>query len=274
MIPLDDIAPLIKVVLALRPHLDRMILVGGWCHRLYTLRPEALVDRFRPLTTDDADIVLDMKSGVSGPQISDLLAPDFEARYFGETRPPVAEYRLKGSRSGFTVEFLVPQRGDGTRNQLVSISGVVAQSLRYVEILAYSPWAIRLDEASGVPVRAAPIDVMVANPACYLAQKVLTIPERQTAKKRAKDILYVHDTVLLFADRLDELRELWTTVSHRIHAAWLGRVEKNIGRLFSVVTDASREAALIAASSGRPEPPGPELLILRCREGLERIFLP
>lgn len=40
--------------------------------------------------------------------------------------------------------------------------------------------------------------VCVANPGRYLVQKLLSLLDRQHDKKKAKDAIYVHDTLLLF----------------------------------------------------------------------------
>jgi hypothetical protein len=49
--------------------------------------------------------------------------------------------------------------------------------------------------------------VRVANPVSFLSQKIL-IQDVRDRKDRAKDILYIHDTIEIFAGHLAELREL------------------------------------------------------------------
>jgi hypothetical protein len=50
--------------------------------------------------------------------------------------------------------------------------------------------------------------VQVANPASFLAQKIL-IQDARDRNDRAKDILYIHDTIETFSSILAELHELF-----------------------------------------------------------------
>jgi hypothetical protein len=53
-----DIAGFSRLITALDPWLDRVVIVGGWAHRLYHLHPSAQTLDFAPLTTLDADVAL------------------------------------------------------------------------------------------------------------------------------------------------------------------------------------------------------------------------
>lgn len=50
--------------------------------------------------------------------------------------------------------------------------------------------------------------MQIANPASFLAQKIL-IHEQRNYKDRAKDLLYMHDTIEAFSEALDELQKLF-----------------------------------------------------------------
>ena len=50
--------------------------------------------------------------------------------------------------------------------------------------------------------------VSISNSVAFIAQKVL-IQAKRGREDRAKDILYIHDTLEVFGARLPELRELW-----------------------------------------------------------------
>ena len=50
--------------------------------------------------------------------------------------------------------------------------------------------------------------VQIANPASFLAQKIL-IHEQRDYRDRAKDLLYTHDTIEVFSETLDELQKLF-----------------------------------------------------------------
>ena len=104
------------------------------------------------------------------------------------------------------MEFLTPLVGGeftraGDRDVTTPIVGVSAQKLRHLDVLLVSPWSVTL------PMRAATQRVLIANPVSYLAQKLL-ISAKRTPGARAKDILYIHDTLSLFSRSLPELHDM------------------------------------------------------------------
>jgi hypothetical protein len=66
---------------------------------------------------------------------------------------------------------------------------------------------VGLHQENGYPFTS-PKQVQVANPGSFLTQKLLIQKERDR-KDRAKDALYIHDTIEIFAGKLGELRELF-----------------------------------------------------------------
>jgi hypothetical protein len=80
-----------------------------------------------------------------------------------------------------------------------------------------SPWQVELSEENGYalsPKRT----VQIANPASFLAQKILIHPQRDY-KDRAKDLLYMHDTIEVFSECLHELQKLFRDdVAPKLHA--------------------------------------------------------
>jgi hypothetical protein len=72
-----------------------------------------------------------------------------------------------------------------------------------------APWHISLNKTNGYPFEST-THVLVANPVSFLCQKIL-IQDARERKDRAKDILYIHDTIEIFAGHLAELRELFAT---------------------------------------------------------------
>jgi hypothetical protein len=56
-------------VTALDSWLDRVVIAGGWAHRLYHLHPAAQKLDFAPLMTIDADIALPQKLPARTPTI-------------------------------------------------------------------------------------------------------------------------------------------------------------------------------------------------------------
>jgi hypothetical protein len=156
---------------------------------------------------------------------------------------------------------------NGKRKATQEVGGVSSQRLRYIEILLVSPWQIELDEANGYPFTPAK-SILIANATSFLAQKILIHHERDY-KDRAKDLLYMHDTVELFAEHLGELREIFrANIKSKLHARRVAELEDAGKRLFGKVTDTIREAALMA--TGRKL--SAEALTETSQEGLQEIF--
>lgn len=111
--------------------------------------------------------------------------------------------------------------------------------------------------------------VKVANPASFIAQKILIQGERPS-EDRAKDILYVHDTLQLFGSRLAELKQEWaTSVSQRLQTRQRSALARAPQSIFGEVTDDIRRAARIAG----PRAPSPEAIREACLYGLEQLML-
>lgn len=148
---------------------------------------------------------------------------------------------------------------------------MTAQKLRYIDILVTEPWVVRLSARNGFPLGRDGIDVQIANPVSYLLQKMLVLPERKPGKQ-AKDMLYIHDTLLILADALDDLPPVWKRLEATLHRNVRNKMRERRPELFADVTDRARGAARIAASTNRPDPPSAERLLATCRAGLARIF--
>ena len=139
----------------------------------------------------------------------------------------------------------------------------MSHQLRYVDLLLHRPWTVEVRERlfSGV--------VNVANPASFMAQKIL-IQSRRPSEDRAKDILYVPDTLQLFGSRLAELKQDWaTSMSQRLQTRQRNALARAPQSLFGEVTDDIRRAARIAG----PRIPSPEAIREACQYGLEQLML-
>jgi hypothetical protein len=213
------------------------------------------------------------------PSIDEALrAAGFIPSLTGDGRLPVTRYHGQGADRGLYVELIAPLRGSGyTRkgepDDLVAVAGATAQRLRHVDLLLLEPWQLELSEQRGFAVGAHAIGLQVANPASYLAQKVLTLSRRVSAGKRSKDALCIHDTLMLFGDASTELRDQAARVLDTLPSS--ARREFHAQRVALFRDDALIvRAASIAATSGRPNPPSPATITAVCTVGLERIFAP
>jgi hypothetical protein len=261
-----------KFVVALGPWLGELVVVGGWAHRLYRLDPRARKLDYVPLTTLDGDVAVPPKLKKEESNVrKSLLDAGFEEEFIGEDRPPATHYHY-GNGGGFYAEFLAPLEGSeydrsGKRKATKEVSGISSQLLRYIEILLISPWKVELSEANGYAI-SPKRSVQIANPASFLAQKVL-IHEQRDYKDRAKDLLYMHDTVELFSEVLNELQKLFRgRIAQKLHPRRLAEIEGAADKLFGKVDDTVREAALMAA--GRKL--SPERIAETARAGLTEIF--
>jgi hypothetical protein len=266
-----DIAGFSRLIRALDPWLDRVVIVGGWAHRLYHLHPSAQKLGFSPLMTLDADVALPTALPKQLPTMRDsLIANGFQEEFRGHDMPPVTLYHLGDKDGGFYAEFLTPLTGgeytrSGKRNVTAHVAGVNSQKLRFIELLLTGPWTVELQaDDFGLP---SPKPVRVANPVAFLAQKIL-IHHRRSAGDRAKDILYLHDTLQVFGARLDDLRNEWTErVRPALHSRAARIVETAHGQLFGEITDAVRMAAQIAVGRNL----SPEAVRESCQFGLQQI---
>jgi hypothetical protein len=253
---------------ALGPYVDRLVIVGGWAHRLFRHHPLAQTVPYPALMTRDTDVAIPPGIRIDEDSLRErLLARGFTEEFVGDDRPPVTHYVLGGDDAGFYVEFLTPLQGgefrrDGTRDVTLSVSGISAQKLRHLDVLLIAPWAVTLDTA-GVPTT-----VVIANAVTYIAQKLLISGKRKPSE-RAKDVLYIHDTLQLFATALPELRLVWRDAVRPLLGSRVeAKVDQAARRLFSEVTDTAREAAGMA--SGRAL--SAKSLVEACSLGLTRVL--
>jgi hypothetical protein len=200
-----------RLVIALEPWLSQVVIIGGWAHQLYRLHPYAQKLDYPPLTTLDTDIAVPTKLPIGEQDIrTRLLSQGFKEEFVGDVHPPVTHYHLGGGTSGFYAEFLTPLVGgeydrNHKRKATIEVAGIASQQLRHIDLLLKHPWSIDF-ELEGFAAQ-----IQIANPVSYLAQKIL-IHAKRSRGDRAKDILYLRDTLEVFGARLPELRELWLAV--------------------------------------------------------------
>ena len=261
-----------KFVDALAPWLGEVVLIGGWAHRLYRIHPLARKLDYLPLTTLDGDVAVPPRLKAQEATVrQQLLDAGFEEEFVGEDQPPSTHYHY-GKGGGFYAEFLTPLVGSeydrrGRRQTTKEVGGISSQLLRYIEILMLSPWKVELDKENGYPFSARR-NVRIANPASFLVQKIL-IHGKRNYKDRAKDLLYIHDTIEVFSESLEELQTIYQNdVAPRLHPRRRAEIACAAGKLFGKVDDIIREAAPMAAR----RKVSPERLAETSRAGLKEIF--
>lgn len=254
-------ATLMEALRALSPIIERIVVVGGAAHRIHA---QLAGGEEEPLMTEDVDMVICQTGQL--PDVSEALeAADFVGVPRGVKTPPSMIYR---TQNGSYLQFLCRRRGapggrDGNKPGIETSYGLVAESMAHVDILAFEPQTFE------VPNGATPLLGRVAHPACFILQKSL-IWESRGLEERAKDLLYVHDTLRLF-DPL-ELRETalraWETLTKR--------ERRKVARWRSVVldpkTDLPFSAANIANASGRAGQLTGESLLRTSSHGFELLL--
>ncbi len=246
-----DVKDFARLIEALHPWLNQIVVIGGWAYRLYRLHPLAQQLEYEPLATFDTDVAVPAHLSVAGPNMHEcLIASGFLEEKLGEAQPPAAHYRLVSAETGFYAEFLTPLEGNeykrgGQRDATTRIAGVSSQKLRHIDLLLKNPWAVEIDATNGYPT-AETRRVQLPNPASFLAQKAL-IRHKRDRIDRAKDVLYIHDTIEAFGGALTAIRKQWVTdVKPGLHTNGIRKIEKAADVLFAEVDDTIREAARIA----------------------------
>ncbi len=261
---------LIRALETLGPIRSRLVVVGGAAHRLFPLHALGRESGFELLTTDDIDLAVPLELAHDAPP---GLRDRLEAAGFGEevagAAYPSHKYRLAAGNRPY-LQFLAPLTGsgvgrDGQRDLYLRFSGITAEKLRYVHVLLHEPWTVCLRQHD------LEYEARIANPVAFLAQKILIMPTRPL-DKRGKDLLYIYDTLAIFAGHLEELGaradELVPSLSPR-QASRLGR---NAQAHCLREGAESQVAARVAAESLRPRPPDSALIAAACRRGLPWIL--
>lgn len=265
---------MVRVARAIAPERDRFVVIGGAAHQLFRFMELAQSVTFPVLRTLDADVAVDTNQAHFSLRVDERLAhAGFRAVTSGDDSPPATHYVLEGSE-GHYVQFVAHRSGSaikrgGRRDATVIIAGVVAEKLSHVDLLLQLPWSLELKVEHGFPVNGEQLSLQVANAASYLAQKLLI--RRDRADARAKDIVYVYDTLLLFARALPQLRDLW----REIESPKTKRSREVIQRALAM-SDRHNEdlfgSLALLDKLGRRDVPGVDGLAQVLREGLRSIF--
>jgi hypothetical protein len=109
--------------------------------------------------------------------------------------------------------------------------------------------------------------IQIANPASFLAQKILIHRDRDF-KDRAKDLLYIHDTIEVFSEHLEEPRGTFNEIQPTLQARRAAELKEAADGLFRRVDDTIRESVIMAV--GRKL--SAEALAETSRAGLREIF--
>ncbi|MEM5332092.1 GSU2403 family nucleotidyltransferase fold protein [Paraburkholderia sp. JHI2823] len=274
---MSELADFSRLAMTLEPWRKQIVFVGGWAFRLYRYEPRAYTADHNPIFTQDADVAYDTHELLEGDIKKALEGAGFteEPNLAGGFRPPAMRYNLGSDANGFYAEFLTPLTGSGRKRDgkggweedaTELHAGVVAQKLRFLEVLLYKPCLVTIPkDESGLDEAVA--DLRVPNPASFMIQKLL-IRDKRVGQKRAQDVLYIHDTLQLFYGAIEtDLVPIWKELEGTLHANQQKSVRDGVRELFSGMNDVIREAAAIPADKRDPE-----AMLQLCREGFEDLF--
>ena len=265
-----------RLIEALSPWLPNLVIIGGWAHRLYRFHPLAQHLDYPPLSTLDTDVAVPIRLPDGEPNIATRLREHgFAESFLGDHQPPITQYRLGSEEGGFYAEFLTPLKGSGYKRNGASdtttrVAGVSSQKLRYLDVLLEQPWSVQLDRSTGYPSDTK-TKIWIPNAVTFIIQKLL-IHNKREPKHRAKDVLYIHDTIENFGNSLSTLNALWRgELKIRLGDSVAVKVESAITEMFSRTTDAIRDSAEISRSAGREL--RPDELREVCHAGMGMIFM-
>jgi len=94
------------------------------------------------------------------------------------------------------------------------------------------------------------------------------IHEKRDRRSRAKDILYLHDTIELLGGSLSVVREEWNLLRQELSHGAIRIVERAVDTMFSKMSDDIRGAAQAAAGRALT----PQAVQELCWAGLKIVF--
>lgn len=227
----------LSTVQTLKPYLSDIICIGGCANALYRIHEAASSPVPDYLGTKDIDWAVPSRLAArEGKSLSDLMKKaGFVEELHGTQAHPVVKYRSGNETVAAEIEFLCPLSGmrGGRQNDNAAVevqTGLMAQPLRYLDVLTRNPWMVDLGKApefrkfKGVLVR-------VPNPAAYVVQKILIRDQRRKLEFKAKDCYYIYEVSVVFRDNLAALRAEYEKLQ-TLPGPWLKRFAKSIHILF------------------------------------------
>ena len=215
-----------RVLQALAPRSSDFVIVGGWAWYLY--RKHLTGERSFPGEfTRDVDVAVPRRLASVETKLDELLAgADFEAKMSGEERPPVTRYFWPSADNPeAAVEFLTPALGSGGQATL-DVDGIVAQQLRFVDLLLRDPLVLEMTEGLGDDRFSG--SVRVPRVGLFVWQKALTLPRRHDMAKRDKDLFYIFDLVDQSRGLLSRIEEDIRGLPGRGTRGWKQQAMRNL----------------------------------------------
>lgn len=230
----------LKVVQSLSSYLGDLICIGGCANALYRFHELASHAAPAYLGTKDIDWAVHQKLPLQDrkPLASLMAEAGFNETCFGSGKQAVIKYCPTNSALSSDLEFLCPLSGlPGSSNKVLPPTshevqtGLMAQPLRYLEILFQRPWVIDLGRIPEFKALHG-TRVQVPNPSAYVVQKVLIRDQQRGWPSLAKDCYYIYEISVLFHEALDAMAKEYANIKLGLPQAWIKRFRTKLHLLF------------------------------------------
>ena len=165
---------------SLGPWNQSVVIGGGYAliiYKLYLSNTSAP----NPVGTKDIDSLISRKSPQISPKNIDrhLKSAGFHTQYKTLDTPPTQSYTKEISGEEIEIEFLTDNLTRENKDQNVSISGVTAQPLSYLQLSLQNsiPFKTHSNQSG-----------LVVSPGAWVFHKGLTFPKRKHLSKKLKDL--------------------------------------------------------------------------------------
>jgi hypothetical protein len=254
----------IRAMDALRPYTGDIVCIGGCANALYRHHLLAAPSSLAYVGTYDIDLAVADKVPVRNrkPIAYIMTSAGMKEQLYGTSERAVVKYAPADESIVADVEFLCSSSGlTGTRGgKGVPIAHevqkkVMAQPMRYLELLLTRPWVVDVGNIPGFAALKS-VQLRIPNPASYIVQKILIQHEGRKRESVAKDFYYIFEVSVLFRNALDELRCDYQALCGEFPMKWMSRFERSVAVLFR---DPFAEGPVMAAQVHRgiqANPPG------------------
>jgi hypothetical protein len=174
-----------------------LVLIGGWCHRLYRTYYHYPIE-LTAITTYDLDLV------ITNPELIEIeinIKKELENLGFVEEFYGVFGIN-KYLREDLAIEFLTTRKsGSTSEKKYIKQFNTNTQSLHYLDILTDHTMEIDFNS----------LKVNIPDPASFIFNKILILNRRKSNDKREKDVQMVTD-LLQFITRKPDLLEQYNSI--------------------------------------------------------------
>jgi len=253
MIMIKGVNPqLFRTLAALGDYVQDIVLVGGWVTHIYALiwpSQHRILER----RTFDVDAAVRERLPVRSRRRLDsrLEAEGYIVRLGGMSGPAAQRFENLENEDLLDIEFLFPLTGPSEHQTVEIQKGVVAQALRYLNILLNSVMEIHVSGKlpSGDLVT---LPIRVPTPGAFIYHRGLAFVERTDRRMQAKDLYYIFETWMNYPDQRDAIVREIDELRRRYPARWYDRFRANLDRLFS--SDVAEGVLLVSQQHSTDEP--------------------